>query len=160
MPRLLSRASAGLLPRVALAATAAATMTAADIHVVTEIMSDGGVTGQITYRLVAQLDSSMSSLYAIYGDSDHHMLFPGGYQTAAPFGTNVGGTNPAFWAYQADAQYDSWLTVGVDDGSAKSALTSIGIDWDSWTADDGLDIDDGAIFWMDRECSRRANPTA
>ena len=55
-------------------------------------------------------------------------------------------TPPGFAA--ADAQYDSWVTVTTDDGSAKEGLTSIGIDWHSWTADVGLDIADGAVFWM------------
>ena len=77
------------------------------------------------------------------------MSLPPAYQEAAPFGSNVGGTSPAFWAVQASSQYDSWLTVSIIDGDSSGALGNIGIDFDAWTATDGITVDDGAVFFMD-----------
>ena len=76
------------------------------------------------------------------------MTLPAAFQTAAPFGANTGGTNPAFWPLMAGTEFDSWLTVGITDGDAGGALSSIGIDFAAWTADTGLDTRDGAVFWM------------
>merc|ERR1711968_280233 len=76
------------------------------------------------------------------------MSVPAAFQQATPFGANTGGTNPAFWAVMAGAQFDSWLTVGITDGDAAGALSSIGIDFDTWTETNGLATSDGAVFWM------------
>ena len=76
------------------------------------------------------------------------MSIPPAYQEPTPFGANTGGTNPAFWAVMAGAQFDSWLTVGITEGDSGGALSSIGLDFDAWTADDALSTDDGAVFWM------------
>jgi hypothetical protein len=95
-------------------------------------------------------------------------------QVPAPFGVNIGGTNPAFWQVKPEVKYDSWLTVGVTTGNVHNDISSIGIDWDSWTEKEGLTADDGvrarcilqfrsevngtvthpdvllqAVFWMD-----------
>jgi hypothetical protein len=48
----------------------------------------------------------------------------------------------------AGAQYDSWLTVGITDGDAGGALSSIGIDFAAWTETSALGTSDGAVFWM------------
>ena len=48
-----------------------------------------------------------------------------------------------------EAEYDSWLTVGVTDGSAAAAIASTGIDFASWTESAGLESTNGAVFWMD-----------
>jgi hypothetical protein len=114
----------------------------------------------------------------------------------APFGTDLGGVNPQFWAFNADSQYDSWLTVGITQGCAGhlsdmpvlfalfvcavffgetrrpllatrqrlgarmsedvlrsrrdsgGALSSIGVDFANWSTDNGINCNDGAIFWM------------
>ena len=51
--------------------------------------------------------------------------------------------------------YDSWLTIGPTDNSMAGAISSIGIVWGSWTADDGVRVDNGALFYMSPE----AGPT-
>merc|ERR1711959_560376 len=94
-----------------------------------------------------------SNAYTIYGKSTGSLSLPAAYQCATPFGANTGGTNPAFWAVANNAalgfaQYDSWLSAGLTDGDAGGALSSIGIDWDAWTADSGIEVTDGAVFWM------------
>ena len=54
------------------------------------------------------------------------MTIPPAFQAGTPFGSNVGGTDPTFWAYDPTARYDSWLTVGVVDGHSDGKLSSIG----------------------------------
>jgi hypothetical protein len=48
----------------------------------------------------------------------------------------------------AGAEFDGWLTVGITGGDTTGALSSIGLDFDGWTADAGLTTDNGAVFWM------------
>lgn len=52
-----------------------------------------------------------------------------------------------------DAEYDSWLTVGIVDASDPDALSTVGIEFDSWTDTNGLAVDDGAVFWMDPDAA-------
>ena len=56
--------------------------------------------------------------------------------------------NPAFFAIMAGAEFDGWLTVGITGGDTAGALSSIGLDFDGWTASSGLSTDNGAVFWM------------
>eukprot|EP01052_Picozoa_sp_SAG31_P049558 SAG31_NODE_10911_length_1085_cov_1.040568_2_plen_182_part_00 len=116
---------------------------------VVDTIAEDGVSGMTTYQLKANLANNQANIYAIYGDSDSDMEIPAAYQTPAPLGANVGGINPAFYAFSPDCEYDSWLTVGPTDGSAGGGLSAIGIDFNSWTAEDSLVVNDGAVFWMD-----------
>merc|ERR1719171_2957513 len=76
-------------------------------------------TAGTTVRLTVDLDLLHSNVYAMAGTTDTTMTFPAAYQVPAPFGADIGGVNPAFFGLSADAdaEFDSWLTVGVDDGS-------------------------------------------
>jgi hypothetical protein len=76
------------------------------------------------------------------------MTIPAAFQVPAPFGTHIGGVNPAFFPVLAAAEFDSWLTVGPTDGTAGAAISSVGLDFDAWTASAGISADNGAIFWM------------
>ena len=83
----------------------------------------------------------------IFGTEEHGLAFPPAYTCAPPFGVDIGGTNPAFWAVANSealgyAQYDSWLTVGVTEGDTTNALASIGIAFDAWDAEHPLDSSD------------------
>ena len=68
------------------------------------------------------------------------------------------------WSFKPETQYDSWLTVGSEDGSAVGpsaplgGLTTAGIDFDSWTEKQGLEANDGAIFFLDPDASRHDWP--
>ena len=118
---------------------------------VTTISSDA-IHGHTVFQIsVMPLDPAhpITNVYAIYGDGDHQMLTPPAFHVPAPFGCDIGGTNPAFWEINADSQWDSWLTVGVTEGNVRNEISSIGVDWSAWTQDKGMSIDDGAIFWMD-----------
>ena len=106
-----------------------------------------------TYTLAVTLKGTTSNVYTIYGTAASPLSVPAAYQCATPFGSNTGGTNAAFWAVANNAalgyaQYDSWVTVGVTDGDAAGALSSIGLDWTTWTDSTALGTTDGAVFWM------------
>ena len=75
---------------------------------------------------------------------------PAAYQCAAPFGADIGGVSPAFFPIANNAEFDSWLTVGVTDGSAPGAIAaSPGLGLDAWTDTAPFYTDNGAIFFMD-----------
>ena len=103
----------------------------------------------------------------IFGTEEHGLAFPPAYTCAPPFGVDIGGTNPAFWAVANSealgyAQYDSWLTVGITEGDTTNALASIGIAFDAWDAEHPLDSSDDSgggknrqIFSLSPQAQRR-----
>ena len=99
-------------------------------------------------RSDAPKDSGAHSIYAIFGTENKLLTVPPAFHVASPFGADFAGTNPAFWQINADSQWDSWLTVGITQGDPHNLISSIGIDWTTWTADAGLSVDDGAVFWV------------
>ena len=99
-------------------------------------------------RSDAPKDSGARNIYAIFGADESLLTVPPAFHVASPFGADFAGTNPAFWQINADSQWDSWLTVGITQGDPHNLISSIGIDWTMWTADDGLSVDDGAVFWV------------
>jgi hypothetical protein len=118
---------------------------------ITPIAVDGDVTttGMTTFQLSITLPESAGNVYSIYGMSDDPMTVPAAFQVPAPFGTHLGGANPAFFGFMAAAQYDSWLSIGFTEGDTSSALATIGIDFDSWDTTSGMTVTDGAVFFMD-----------
>jgi hypothetical protein len=85
------------------------------------------------------------------------------YHVAAPFGVDIGGVNPAFVSINPDVQYDSWLTVGITGGNVHNSISSIGIDWSSWTETSKawggrLHIDDGVSSAGLLTCSEPTAP--
>ena len=88
-----------------------------------------GLPGTTTYRLYLELSDQVHNIYAMYGGANAPAHFPAATQQAPPFGVNIGGTLPVLWPMVAEAEYDSWLSVGVDDGSAESLLAFIGIEF-------------------------------
>ena len=112
-------------------------------------------------RLTITLTAEQTNVYAMAGTSATPMSFPPAYQCAAPFGADIGGASPAFFpiannAALGYAEFDSWLTVGVTDGSAPGAISaSPGFDIATlWTETAGLEQTNAAIFCMDPACSR------
>ena len=92
--------------------------------------------------------TTAETVYSVFGTADSHMSIPPAFQVATPFGANLGGANPAFFAFSPDAEFDSWLTAGITGGDTNGALSSIGIEFAAWTESDGLEVADGAVFWM------------
>jgi len=107
--------------------------------------------GYTTYSLSLRAlpGADVGTIYTIYGDSHRQMTMPPAFQADAPFGCDIGGVNPAFYAYSSAAASDSWLSVGVTGGNANGAIASIGIDFDGWSETKPMVVSDGAVFWMD-----------
>ena len=49
-----------------------------------------GKAGYTTYRVMSQFDSSVSEVYALFGETGDELVIPAAFQQAAPFGTDVG----------------------------------------------------------------------
>ena len=102
-----------------------------------------------TVRLSVQLGADQANMYAIFGDPDSPMSLPPAYQSAAPFGVDIGGVAWEFVALSADAGTDSWLTVGYVDGfSGSDLMASPGTPerLDFWTPDAGVTLTNDAVF--------------
>ena len=124
---------------------------------VTEVThcSQDGISGYTTYRLSLVIHNpNVRNIYAIYGDTqfgEHPMSFPPAYQGTSIYDSNLGGVAPEIVAINGDAAYDSWLTIGITDGDKNNELASVGIDFNSWTADTGIYTTNGAVFLMDSD---------
>ena len=97
-----------------------------------------------TYRMIVTLQERGSSVYALVGTSKTSMVVPPAYQTPT-FGVNYGGIKPGIVKVVPKAGFDSWLTVGITDGS--DGLLATGIDWAQWNASVGINDNDAGVFW-------------
>jgi hypothetical protein len=116
--------------------------------------SQGGIPGFTTYKLSLLIKNPIvRTIYAIYGEDDDDggginerpMIIPAAYQSPS-FNSNIGGPNPSLVSIDPTANYDSWLTMNLDNGDPDGTLSSVGIDFDSWTDIHGIYTTDGAIF--------------
>ena len=76
------------------------------------------------------------------------MIIPAAYQVSNIFGTNIGGISESTVRFSHNSIYDSWLTLGITNGNIDNELGTIGIDFDNWDINNGLIINNGAIFLM------------
>ena len=135
---------------------AASTGTSVSVLVVSGTFTDDDGTDYTTFRLYIEVsDAALTNVYALYGTADHPLIVPPAYQVASPFGADFGGVNPALFAANPTAEYDSWLTIGLDDGDPRSLLAkSPGFIFDpadehGWDVSKGMRKQDAAIFYMD-----------
>ena len=57
--------------------------------------------------------------------------------------------NPAFFQFNPDAEFDSFVTIGLDGPAVTpGALSTVGINFESWTERTGIEVHDGAVFFM------------
>ena len=97
-------------------------------------MATDGVSGYTTIRLKCELPDGAANAYAIAGTPETSMRFPPAFQVAAPFGSDFGPTNAALISFNADAEFDSFVTIGMEGPALQSgALSSIGIDFIVWS---------------------------
>ena len=89
------------------------------------------------------------NLYAIYGSSDSEMYLPPAYHYEEPYGNNIGGINPYIIQSNPASFYDSWLTVGLDNGDPDHLLQGVGIDYSQWTIKKAFVSKDAAVFMLD-----------
>ena len=118
----------------------------------TQINCEGdGINGYTTYQLsvVVQEDKNVDNVFALYGDSSREMFVPSSYQIDGPFDNDLGGISQSIISIYPDALYDSWLTLGITDGDKENKLSTIGIDFSSWSDSNPIITRDGAVFLMD-----------
>ena len=115
--------------------------------------SENGIDGYTTYQLslVFNHDSDIYNIYALFGDSSQpqgssSLIMPPAYQGNNIFNSNFGGISPQLIDLNIQSRYDSWLTIGIVDGDIDNRLSSISVDFNSWTTDTSLIVTDGAIF--------------
>ena len=124
---------------------------------ITEITDCGenGLSGYSTYHLSLIVKNPIvKNIYAIYGDNDiipKPMIIPPAHQSIINFNSNIGGVLPAILNIDPDSQYDSWLTIGITDGNIANEVTTVGIDFSSWTENTGIHTTNGAVFTIDPE---------
>lgn len=119
---------------------------------ITEVTRCGedGLSGYSTYRLSLIIkNDNVRNIYALYGDVRNSMIIPPSYQSVVNFNSNIGGVLPALINIDNDAQYDSWLTIGITDGNINNEIMTVGIDFDSWTETTGITVTNGAVFTFD-----------
>ena len=124
------------------------------IHEVTQC-SYGGLEGFTTYRLSLQINDHLNikNIYAIFGNSEdvingNSLFVPPAYQGDNIFNSNIGGIQSELIDINYLALYDSWLTIGITDGNIDNKLSSIGVDFNSWTETSPLNVTNGAIFLL------------
>jgi len=77
-------------------------------------------------------------------------------QTDPQFGVDIGGVAPAFFAFDAQAEFDSWLTIGMTDSGGESSQSAISVSPGAggadavaaWSETQGIETANGAVFWM------------
>ena len=110
-----------------------------------------GIEGYTTYQLslVVQDNKNVENVFALYGDEGKEMFIPSSYQLDGPFDTDLGGISPSIISIFPDALYDSWITIGITDGDRNNKLSTIGIDFSSWSDSSPIITTNGAVFLMD-----------
>ena len=103
--------------------------------------------------LLPQVDLSARSdalnIYSLYGNSDHPLVMPPAWQQPAPFGVQFGGVFPQFVDKAPEAAFDSWITIGGTSCGTLCGISAENMDLDSWTDTQGLNVTNGALFFMD-----------
>ena len=115
--------------------------------------NQGGIKGYTTYQLslVVQPNMNVKNIYAMYGDSNNmnNMHIPEAYQSPVNKGQNIGGVSEYMVSIFPETNYDSWLTIGLTNGDPTNLISAVGIDFNSWSESNAMDIDNGAVFVMD-----------
>ena len=77
--------------------------------------------GYQTYQVGVTFDGRTTQVYALYGEAGNPLVIPPAFQVPAPFGTDSYPVNPQFFQFNLDAEFDSFLTIGLD-GKAERTL--------------------------------------
>jgi hypothetical protein len=113
--------------------------------------------GYTTYRLYANLRAGAKNAFAMVGSGQSTMYFPPAFQVMKPnngghFAT-IGGPAKFMFSMFPLAQYDSWVTLGLEESNGK--LQSKGFDdaiknpgWNI-IGKRPIKISNGAVFFMD-----------
>ena len=80
--------------------------------------------GYTTYRVGIEFGPRAADVYALFGEPGAPLRMPPCFQVPTPFGSHVGPTNPAFFDFEPDAEFDSFLTIGMDGPALQSGALS------------------------------------
>lgn len=110
----------------------------------------GGIDGYTTYQLSLVIKNNMNvyDIYAIYGTTDNNMIIPPAYNSVSEINSNIGGTLDFIKNSQPNTIFDSWLTIGITDGNINNEISYVGIDFTNWNTNNGIIVDNGAVFTM------------
>lgn len=130
---------------------------------ITEITQcgDGGINGYTTYRLsLVIINNNIKNIYAIYGTDNTRekpLDIPPAYQGNSIFNSNIGGISNELIAINNECNFDSWLTIDITDGDKDNELGAVGLDFNSWTINNGIYNTNGAIFLLDPDKLSNSN---
>ena len=113
--------------------------------------NEGGIDGHTTFQLSLVIKDTVRNIYALYGDINEPLYLPPAYQSLNKLNNNIGGINPLLLRINPLSEYDSWLTIGVTDGDNDNLISSIGIDFNSWSDNSGISVQNGAVFVLNPE---------
>lgn len=112
--------------------------------------------GHTTFRLYAEVSSATDFLSAVYGDFHAPFMITadsGFFQSGGALHNLAQNVSPLLYDFVPELQYDSWFTIGVEDGSQGSPLqltsSSLSDDFENFNEGDGFIVDDvvgGAWF--------------
>ncbi len=106
---------------------------------------ESSLDGHTTYQLELTPIDDAATVYAIYGHEEVPLVVPPAFQLAAPFGADIGGMPSELWSLSPEAEWDSFLFASAP----ASFMSSVGISFAEWTADQGLSVTNGAVFVTD-----------
>ena len=91
----------------------------------------GELDGMTTYRLYVNCLNALDFVSSCSGDENNPLALtstasPAWYNSTFAFGWNAQAVNPAFFSFFPDLAYDSYLTIGAEDGSYATAYQCSG----------------------------------
>ena len=109
-----------------------------------------------TMHLTISLSNAQANVHSMSGTPATPMTLPPAYQVATPFGADVGGVHPTYFSVANNealgfAEFDSWLTIGITDGSSPGAV-ALSPDFDvatTWTEVTGISETNATVFMVD-----------
>lgn len=88
------------------------------------ILSDADLTGYTTYRLYITTNSELDKISSVYGDIENPLSIEttGNFFQSYPVGSETAaGINPIVWDNYPSNEFDSFVTIGIDEAPLSSA---------------------------------------
>lgn len=121
-----------------------------------------------TYRLYVRLGPLARNVYAIHGTdpstamgpiynyvsgTQGPIVLPPAFQVPGPFGEDIA---RVLYGARPEAEFDSWLTLGMAEAHTACDLRTVGLNFSGWSETNGIQVLDGATFAVNRSCTDRA----
>eukprot|EP01052_Picozoa_sp_SAG31_P000048 SAG31_NODE_2_length_46263_cov_45.908043_18_plen_229_part_00 len=104
-----------------------------------------------TYRVYISLSGDATHVTGVFGSPRAPLVLPPAWQMGPPYGRTVAGIAHQIFDYNRNARFDSWLTIGTDDGSDEINLrvepqARLLLE-NNWTSAQALTLSSGGIIW-------------